>query len=188
MIFCNKICETGDADFCKACDEINKSQCGTCNYGYYIPTHDLSQTKCKKCDDLINNCEECYGSKKSIECKKYNNDYFLNTEKNIWGPLCQTGPGNNCNTCNKETIKCDSCNSGYYLPSDDEEKKCKNCSDIMITVKNVMNKKILLNVHHVKLAIPHYMMKIMKFWIVILLVLPVLVIYVNLLIMKKINV
>ena len=130
IIFCNKICETGDADFCKTCDEINKSQCGTCNYGYYIPTDDLSQTKCKKCDDLINNCEECYGSKKSIKCKKCNNNYFLNTEKNICEPLCQTGPDNNCKTCSKETNKCDSCNSGYYLPTDDEEKKCKKCSDI----------------------------------------------------------
>ena len=69
-MFCNKICETGNSDFCKTCDEENKSECGTCNLGYYIPTVDLEKTKCKKCDDLINNCEECYGSKKSILCKK----------------------------------------------------------------------------------------------------------------------
>ena len=130
IIFCNKICETGDADFCKTCDEIKQCQCGTCNYGYYLPTDDFVKSKCKKCDDLIEHCEECYGSKKSIICKKCNSNYFLNTEKNICEPLCQTGPDNNCKTCSKETNKCDSCNSGYYLPTDDEEKKCKKCSDI----------------------------------------------------------
>ena len=88
------------------------------------------KTKCKKCDDLIANCEECYGSKKSVLCKKCNNNYFLNTEKNVCESLCQIGLDNNCKACNKETNKCDSCNSGYYLPSDDEEKKCKKCSDI----------------------------------------------------------
>ena len=130
IIFCNKICETGNFDFCKTCDEVNKFQCGTCNYGYYSPTDDFVKSKCKKCDDLIAHCEECYGSKKSIICKKCNNNYFLNTEKNICEPLCQTGLENNCKACNKETNKCESCNSGYYLPSDDAEKKCKKCSDI----------------------------------------------------------
>ena len=130
IIFCNKICETGNNDFCKTCDEVNKFQCGTCNYGYYSPTDDFVKSKCKKCDDLINHCEECYGSKKSIICKKCNSNYFLNTEKNICEPLCETGLDNYCKTCNKETNKCNSCNSGYYLPSDDAEKKCKKCSDI----------------------------------------------------------
>lgn len=130
IIFCNKICETGNLDFCKTCDEENQNQCGTCNYGYYIPSDDMIKAKCKKCDDLIDNCEECYGSKKNIICKKCNNNFFLNKEKNVCEPLCETGPDYKCKTCNKDVNKCNTCNSGYYLPLDDDDGKiCKKCSD-----------------------------------------------------------
>ena len=130
IIFCKSICVTGDFNLCQSCDEINQNQCKSCNYGYYLPSDDMEKTKCKSCEDLINNCEECYGTTKTISCLKCKDNYFLNKEKNICESLCQTGPDNNCKTCNTETNKCDSCNSGYYLPTDDEEKKCKNCSDI----------------------------------------------------------
>ena len=130
IIFCKSICVTGGFNLCKSCDEINQNQCKKCNYGYYLPSDDMVKTKCKSCNDLINNCEECYGTTSQIKCQSCNENYFLNKEKNICEPLCETGSYNYCKTCNIETNKCDSCISGYYLPTDDEEKKCKKCSDI----------------------------------------------------------
>ena len=131
ILFCNKFCQTGDAELCKTCDSKNQNQCGICNIGYYLPTDDISKSKCKKCSDLIDNCGECYGSKNSIVCTSCNNNYFLSKEKNICESLCITGPDNFCKTCNIETNQCQTCNPGYYLPSDEENRKmCKKCSDI----------------------------------------------------------
>ena len=44
-----------------------------------------------------------------------------------------------------------------------KKKNVKNAQILMINAKNVMEQKILLNVYHVKMALFHFMMKIMKF-------------------------
>ena len=132
IIYCNKICQTGDSEFCKTCDSKNQNQCGTCNFGYYSPSDDLIKSKCKKCSDLIDNCVKCYGTTKSIICTSCNINYFLSKEKNICEPLCKTGENAFCKTCNRESNICETCNSGYYLPVDEEDKsKCTKCSDII---------------------------------------------------------
>lgn len=131
ILFCNKLCDTGEGKMCKTCHAENQNQCGTCNDGYYLPTDDMRKFECKKCSDLIENCEECYGSKSTIECTACKNNYFLSREKNRCEPLCEVGSGNLCQTCNTETNKCATCNSGYYLPTDEENQlQCKRCSDI----------------------------------------------------------
>ena len=129
ILFCNKICQTGDSEFCKTCDSKKQNQCGTCNYGYYSPLDDYIKTKCKKCSDLIDNCEECYGNTNSIICTSCNNNYFLSKEKNICEPLCETQKNNNhCETCDRERNICKKCNEYYYMPSDEEDKsKCSSC-------------------------------------------------------------
>ena len=131
IIFCNKVCVTGEANFCKTCDAKNQNQCGTCNDGFYLPYYDMVKSKCKRCKETIDNCAECYSTNNNIICTKCETNFFLNTEKNICEPLCIPGDDNNCKTCNQETNKCDLCNSGYYLPIDDEEKKCKSCSEVI---------------------------------------------------------
>lgn len=131
ILFCNKKCDTGEGKMCKTCHAENQNQCGTCNGGYYLPTDDMKKFECKKCSDLIENCEECYGSKSSIVCTACKNSYFLSKENNRCESLCTTGSDNLCKTCNTETNKCATCNSGYYLPSDEENQlQCKRCSDI----------------------------------------------------------
>lgn len=131
ILFCNKQCETGDLDLCKTCDTENQNQCGECNFGYYLPIDEMIKSKCKYCSDLIENCEDCYGSKNKIECKLCKNNYFLSKEKNICEPKCEIGENNFCKTCNEENNECETCNPGYYLPTDEEDKsKCKKCSDI----------------------------------------------------------
>ena len=130
ILFCNKKCEIGDFEFCKNCNSENQNQCGECNNGFYLPVDDMIKSKCKKCD-LIENCEECYGTKNSIICKKCNNNYFLSKKKNICEPLCEIGENNYCKTCDQENNECSTCNPGYYLPNDEEDKsKCKKCSTI----------------------------------------------------------
>lgn len=131
ILFCNKLCDIGEGKMCKTCHTENQNQCGTCNPGYYLPNDDMKKFECKKCSDLIENCEDCHGSKNSIVCTACKNSYFLSTEKNRCEPLCSVGSNNLCKTCNTETNKCATCNSGYYLPSDDEnQSECKRCSDI----------------------------------------------------------
>ena len=145
MIFCNKICQTGDSEFCKTCNSKNQNECGTCNYGYYSPSDDYIKSKCKKCSDLIDNCEECYGNINSIICTSCNSNYFLSKEKNICEPLCKTGEDAFCKTCNRESNICETCNSGYYLPLDEEDKsKCSLCPDNIVECSGTKTKiKIL---------------------------------------------
>ena len=145
ILFCNKICQTGDSEFCKTCDSKKQNQCGTCNYGYYSPSDDYIKSKCKKCSDLIDNCEECYGNINSIICTSCNSNYFLSKEKNICEPLCKTGEDAFCKTCNRESNICETCNSGYYLPLDEEDKsKCSLCPDNIVECSGTKTKiKIL---------------------------------------------
>ena len=131
IIFCNKKCQIGDSELCKNCDSENQNQCGECNNGFYLPIDDMVKSKCKKCSDLIENCEECYGAKNSIICKKCNSNYFLSIEKNKCEPKCKTGESSFCKSCDEKTNDCNACNKGYFLPSDENDKsKCKKCSDI----------------------------------------------------------
>ena len=63
-------CETGTEEFCKSCDEEN-NECSACNPGYYLPLDADDKTKCKKCTDIVTNCNECHGNLNSITCDNF---------------------------------------------------------------------------------------------------------------------
>ena len=82
IIDCNLPCATGVGDMCKTCDRL-KNQCSSCNEGYYLPTDDLSKLKCKKCTDIIKNCNECYGETNSVTCSNFVGQELTNINSNI---------------------------------------------------------------------------------------------------------
>lgn len=71
LIDCNPICEIGDNELCKTCDK-DKNQCTSCNEGYYLPEDDLYKLKCKKCSDIVKNCNKCHGEIYSVTCDEFN--------------------------------------------------------------------------------------------------------------------
>ena len=75
IIECNPKCQTGENELCKTCDFEN-NRCIRCNEGYYLPSDDLFKLKCKKCKDIVKNCNECHGEIYSVTC-----DNFVGEEK-----------------------------------------------------------------------------------------------------------
>ena len=63
-------CETGTEEFCKTCD-VENNICSACNPGYYLPLDSDDKTKCKKCTDIITNCNECHGNLNSVTCDNF---------------------------------------------------------------------------------------------------------------------
>ena len=118
IIDCNLPCTTGNGDMCKTCDTL-KNQCSSCNEGYYLPTDDLSKLKCKKCSDIVKNCNECYGEKNSVTCSNY-----VGQEQTINKNSCDFSK---INPQEKEKLcteicesKTETCKTGYKL----EDGKC----------------------------------------------------------------
>lgn len=120
-------CQIGNYYGCKECDMTN-NKCSSCNIGYYLPTDDNVKSQCKKCSDVVNNCIECSGKISNIECTKCEDNYLLSGNKCI---KCKTGIYDACKTCDSSNPNfCGSCNQGYYLPLNEQNKeKCKKCSD-----------------------------------------------------------
>ena len=54
----------------KTCDE-EKNECLACNPGYYLPLDADDKTKCKKCTDIVTNCNECHGNLNSVTCDNF---------------------------------------------------------------------------------------------------------------------
>ena len=63
-------CTTGTEELCKTCDEENE-ECLACNPGYYLPLDADDKTKCKKCTDIVTNCNECHGNLYSVTCDNF---------------------------------------------------------------------------------------------------------------------
>ena len=108
IIDCNLPCVSGDGELCKTCD-MALNQCSACNNGYYLPSDDVSKLKCKKCSDIVTNCNECHGEVNKVTCDSF--EGFENCVKKT----CETGPKEKCLTCNVEDGTCTSCNLGYLL-------------------------------------------------------------------------
>ena len=132
---CEPLCVTGTNNYCKTCSP-ETNQCSTCNSGYYLPSDEENKSKCKKCSDINDKCQECIGTKDKVTCLSCKSGYIpLYNEKNEiidCNMPCETGAGEYCKTCNTQLNQCSSCNNGYYLPNDDLYKlKCKKCSNIV---------------------------------------------------------
>ena len=124
-------CEIGNEEKCKSCSTIIKSNCLTCNEGYYLPNYEIDNRVCLPCN-VITNCMSCIGEKNNIVCSSCKTGYNLigNTCEKIKKEIqeCTIGKGEKCKKCN-DTLKnqCQSCNKGYFLPEDENKFKCEKC-------------------------------------------------------------
>ena len=115
---------------CIECDKVGK-KCSKCESGYFVPDDSDNKLNCEKCS--LNNCEKCEGTKKENVCTICKNNYFTkyNNDNIIkyCNDKCQSGDNEKCKECDLQNNECSSCNTGYYLPSDDDIKlECKSCS------------------------------------------------------------
>ena len=117
-------------EHCRECDKIRR-RCLNCESGYFVPDDNNNKLNCEKCS--LTNCDKCEGTKNNDACilcetifiPKYDNENKIK----YCNDICQTGDYENCKECDFQNNKCSSCNSGYYLPSDDDIKlECKSCS------------------------------------------------------------
>ena len=129
-----KKCQICSIANCKQCfGSILSNICLKCINGYYIPDDDTTKQNCKKCS--LNHCEKCIGTNSfdiCLSCQAgftptYENGIIISCDN---GNICITGENEKCKTCDEAIGQCSSCNDGYYLPTDDINKKeCKKCSD-----------------------------------------------------------
>ena len=125
---CDKKCETGSREKCLTCD-TNQNICESCNIGYYLPSDATDKKVCKKCS--FDNCKSCSGTSKKYICDSCSDGYFENTEDGIIISCdlpCETGNEEKCLTCDMDHNICETCNNGYFLPNDADNKKiCQKC-------------------------------------------------------------
>lgn len=125
-------CILGLDEKCVSCSNEagKKNQCDKCNEGYYLPTDKNDNFKCESCKK-ISNCASCEGSLNNPVCNKCEEGFKLisNECKQL---LCERGMNEKCLHCNMEkdkTNECLSCNSGYFIPDNAEDRtKCVKCS------------------------------------------------------------
>ena len=115
---------------CLECDKIGK-QCSKCKAGYFISDDSNNKLICEKCS--LTNCENCEGITNNNICTKCENNYFAKYDTNnkikYCNEKCQEGNNNKCKECEFNKNECLNCNSGYYIPTDDDIKlECKSCS------------------------------------------------------------
>jgi len=130
-------CIKGSDDKCKECSTIIKKNCATCNDGFYLPFNSTNKEKCLSCN-TIDHCNFCIEYEKNIFCYSCKEGFVLKNnicEKQNIIPLCQIGNNELCKSCNSDINlrnECSTCNEGYYLPSDSENKTiCENCNKII---------------------------------------------------------
>ena len=115
---------------CLECD-ITSKKCSKCKNGYFISDDSDNKIICEKCS--LTNCEKCEGNKNNDICTKCENNYFAKYDTNnkikYCNEKCQLGNNNKCKECDFTKNECLNCNSGYYMPTDDDIKlECKPCS------------------------------------------------------------
>ena len=130
-------CEKGDGEKCKTCSYIVNKNCLTCNNGYYLPFDALNREKCIYCNNVIEGCSSCYGNINDIICQTCESGYNLKNnkcEKDKIIQNCLLGDNELCKSCNSDENlrnECGTCNEGYYLPSNAENKSyCETCNKI----------------------------------------------------------
>ena len=126
-------CEIGQNEKCKSCSHKIKSNCLTCNEGYYLPNYENENKVCLSCN-VIEHCSSCFGEKDYALCTKCENGYILNDNQCIKKeediPNCVIGLNEKCKACNnnpKLRNQCESCNEGYYLSEDGNKTICEKC-------------------------------------------------------------
>ena len=111
--FCNKKCEEGEKESCQECD-INKNECISCNFGFFMPEDEERKVECQKC--AVDYCDECSGTKNSNKCKSCINSYSPIYEGNeIVKCVCEVGEKEKCMKCDVDKNECIACNEGYRL-------------------------------------------------------------------------
>ena len=105
----------------KSCSHKIKSNCLTCNEGYYLPNYENENKVCLSCN-VIEHCSSCFGEKDYALCTKCENGYILKDnqcikiEEDI--PNCVIGLNEKCKACNnnpKLRNQCESCNEGINV-------------------------------------------------------------------------
>ena len=124
-------CVIGENEKCKTCSKKIKTNCLTCNEGYYLPYHEMVNKKCLPCN-IIENCASCFGEKDYAVCLSCELGYNLIDnkceEKNA--QICEIGEKEKCKTCKsnpKLQNECETCNEGYYLSEDNNKTTCELC-------------------------------------------------------------
>ena len=117
-------------DDCLECDKIGK-KCSKCKDGYFVPDDSINKLICEKCS--LNNCKRCEGNKNDNICTSCENNYIAKYDPyrgiKYCNERCQTGENNKCKECDFTKNECSSCNSGFYIPSDDDLKlECQSCA------------------------------------------------------------
>ena len=128
-----KNCTIGENEKCKSCSKKIKSNCLTCNEGYYLPYHEMENKICLPCN-IISHCSSCFGEKNYVICLSCNSGYILSDNKCIEKekeiPICLIGENEKCKTCNidpKLRNQCETCNDGYYI-AEEEKTICQKCN------------------------------------------------------------
>ena len=129
IISCDKLCETGIREKCLSCDK-NNNICSSCNKGYFLPDDSTDKKVCSQCS--MKNCQICSGKLNNEVCNSCSSAYFENKsgDKIIsCDKKCETGKNEKCSSCDTSENICSTCNDGYYLPSNADDKKiCTKCS------------------------------------------------------------
>jgi uncharacterized protein (UPF0333 family) len=121
-----KECIIGDNEKCKTCSHQIKSNCLTCNDGYYLPFHKMYNQKCLPCNKTVH-CNACFGEKNYIVCTACEPEYIL-VNNTCLLEFCLIGENEKCKSCNSELKnQCQLCNDGYYLPTDGNKEICQKC-------------------------------------------------------------
>ena len=125
---CIKNCKLGLGELCRTCNYGDNNQsCSSCNEGYYLPENISERKKCKICGTNMKVCHEENNEIIPDECYypyKISGRYCMEE--------CVRGSGFYCSSCSilpEKINQCQSCNMGYYLPSDSDKKRCYKCPD-----------------------------------------------------------
>ena len=129
----SKPCQIGEKEKCKSCSNKIKSNCLTCNEGYYLPYNENNNRICLPYN-VIEYCSPCFGEKNNFLCTKCKDGYILNNNQCIKKqediPNCIISLNEKCKTCNnnpKLKNQCESCNEGYFLLEDGNKTICEIC-------------------------------------------------------------
>ena len=122
--------QCGDNCESDGCDIIDQ-KCVKCKSGYFVPDNSNTKWQCEKCS--LDRCDQCEGNRPSdicISCKdEFIPKYDANEQITQCNDLCQIGDTSHCKECDYGENECITCESGYYIPSDDNIKlECKQCS------------------------------------------------------------